>query len=164
DKDVYDGLKFLQNAVGAVPAPLDCFLTLRGIKTLALRMERHCQNALELARMLEDHPRVESVLYPGLDSHPQHELASRQMSGYGGMISFILAEDEPAARHMVTKTNLFPLAESMGGGESLIEQPYSMTHASTADSPIATHPSLIRLSVGIEHVDDLRADLMQALG
>lgn len=163
DEETYDQLKFLQNAVGAVPAPMDCFLTLRGIKTLALRMERHSANALQIARVLEDHPRVKSVLYPGLESHPQHELAKRQMSAFGGMISFIVDGIEADARAMSARTKLFALAESLGGVESLIEHPYSMTHASTVDSQIATSSALVRLSVGIEHVDDLIADVMQAL-
>jgi cystathionine beta-lyase/cystathionine gamma-synthase len=163
NEEIYAQLKFLQNAVGAVPAPMDCFLTLRGIKTLALRLERHCANALQIARALEDHPRVKQVLYPGLESHPQHELAKRQMRGFGGMISFIMAGSEDEARQMTSRTKIFALAESLGGVESLIEHPYSMTHASTADSDIATDPSLVRLSVGIEHVDDLLDDLRQAL-
>ncbi len=162
DESLYQELKFLQNAVGAVPGPMDCFLTLRGIKTLGLRIERHSQNALAIARMLEDHPRVERVLYPGLESHPQYELAKKQMRYPGGMISIILASDE-AARRMVSRTKLFALAESLGGVESLIEHPYSMTHASTADSDIAVPPGLVRLSIGIEHVDDLMADVRQAL-
>jgi len=163
DEQLYTDLKFLQNAVGAVPAPMDCFLTLRGIKTLAVRMERHCQNARILAEWLSEHPRVKQVLYPGLASHPQHELAKKQMRDFGGMISFILDDTPEAAQAMSAKTEIFALAESLGGVESLIEHPYSMTHASTADSPIATDPALIRLSVGIEHVDDLKADLEQAL-
>jgi cystathionine beta-lyase/cystathionine gamma-synthase len=162
DEAIYTELKFHQNAVGAVPGPMDCFLILRGIKTLTLRMERHCANALEIARFLEDHPAVEKVLYPGLESHPQHQLAKRQMKGFGGMISIILSSPE-AARRMVSRTKLFALAESLGGVESLIEHPYSMTHASTAASPIAVPPALVRLSVGIEHVDDLMRDLRQAL-
>jgi cystathionine beta-lyase/cystathionine gamma-synthase len=161
--DVYESLKFLQNAVGAVPAPMDCFLTLRGIKTLAIRIERHCHNALQIAQMLEDHPRVKAVYYPGLESHPQHELAKRQMKNYGGMISFILAGSPDEAKAMVSKTKIFALAESLGGVESLIEHPYSMTHASTAASPIATDPCLVRLSVGIEHISDLQADILQAM-
>jgi cystathionine beta-lyase/cystathionine gamma-synthase len=159
---LYNDLKFLQNAVGAVPGPMDCFLVIRGIKTLGIRMERHCQNALEIARFLEDHAAVRRVLYPGLESHPQHDLARQQMKGFGGMISIIL-DNEAAARRMVSRTRLFALAESLGGVESLIEHPYSMTHASTATSPIAVDPALVRLSVGIEHVDDLIADLRQAL-
>lgn len=163
-EDLYTGLKFLQNAIGAVPAPMDCFLTLRGIKTLAIRMERHSANALQLARMLEDHPKVSRVFYPGLESHPQHELAKKQMRMFGGMISFIHRDGPEAAREMSSRTQIFALAESLGGVESLIEHPYSMTHASTADSIIATDPALVRLSVGIEHVDDLIADVRQALG
>lgn len=162
DEQLYQELKFLQNAVGAVPAPLDCFLVLRGIKTLGIRMERHSENALEIARFLQDHPAVKQVLYPGLDDHPQHALAKRQMKAFGGMISMILESPE-AARKMVSKTKLFALAESLGGVESLIEHPYSMTHASTANSPIAVPPALVRMSVGIEHVGDLIDDLRAAL-
>jgi cystathionine beta-lyase/cystathionine gamma-synthase len=163
DEALYKELKFLQNAVGAVPGPLDCFLVLRGIKTLTVRMERHSYNALQIARFLEDHQAVKQVLYPGLESHPQRDLAQRQMKGFGGMVSLILESPE-AAKQMVSRTKLFALAESLGGVESLIEHPYSMTHASTATSPIAVPPALVRLSVGIEHVDDLIADLRQALG
>jgi cystathionine beta-lyase/cystathionine gamma-synthase len=163
DETLHQGLKFLQNAVGAVPGPMDCFLTLRGLKTLALRMERHSSSALEIARFLSDHPRVQNVLYPGLESHPQHELARQQMRMFGGMISFIMKDGETAAREMSSRTRIFALAESLGGVESLIEHPYSMTHASTADSQIATDPALVRLSVGIEHVEDLIEDLRQAL-
>jgi cystathionine beta-lyase/cystathionine gamma-synthase len=163
DEQVYADLKFLQNAVGAVPGPLDCFLVLRGIKTLGIRMERHSENAMQLARFLEDHPAVQRVLYPGLESHPQYELAQRQMKLPGGMMSIVL-ENEAAARQLVTRTKLFALAESLGGVESLIEHPYSMTHASTADSEIAVDPGLVRLSVGIEHIDDLLNDLRNALG
>ena len=163
DEATYQELKFLQNAVGAVPGPMDCFLVLRGIKTLGIRMERHSANALQIARFLEDHPAVKRVYYPGLESHPQHSLAKRQMRDFGGMVSIIL-ESEHAARQMVSRTKLFSLAESLGGVESLIEHPYSMTHASTANSPLAVDPALVRLSVGIEHVDDLMADLRQALG
>jgi cystathionine beta-lyase/cystathionine gamma-synthase len=162
DEALYKELKFLQNAVGAVPGPMDCFLVLRGIKTLTLRMERHCANALQIAQFLEDHEQVKQVLYPGLESHPQHALAQRQMKHFGGMISIILDSPE-AARRMVSRTKIFALAESLGGVESLIEHPYSMTHASTATSPIAVPNALVRLSVGIEHIDDLLADLQQAL-
>jgi cystathionine gamma-lyase len=162
DENLYNELKFLQNAVGSVPGPMDCFLVLRGIKTLGIRMERHSANALQVARFLEDHHAVQQVLYPGLESHPQHELAKRQMNGFGGMVSIIL-ENEEAAKHMVSRTKLFALAESLGGVESLIEHPYSMTHASTATSPLAVNPALVRLSVGIEHVDDLIDDLRRAL-
>jgi cystathionine beta-lyase/cystathionine gamma-synthase len=162
DEAVYNDLKFLQNAVGAVPGPQDCFLVLRGIKTLGLRMERHSANALQIARFLEDHPKVKKVLYPGLESHPQYQLAQQQMKLPGGMIS-IIVESEAVARQMLTRTKLFTLAESLGGVESLIEHPYSMTHASTASSEIAVDPELVRLSVGIEHLDDLLADLQSAL-
>ena len=162
DDGLYEQLKFLQNAVGGVPAPMDCFLVIRGIKTLGVRMDRHSSNALAIARFLEDHTAVREVLYPGLESHPQYELARRQMRQPGGMISIIMDSPEEA-RRMVTRTKLFALAESLGGVESLIEHPYSMTHASTATSPIAVPPALVRLSVGIEHVDDLIEDLRQAL-
>jgi len=163
DENLYQQLKFLQNAVGAVPGPMDCFLVMRGIKTLGIRMERHSANALQIARFLDDHAAVKKVYYPGLESHPQHELARGQMRDFGGMVSFVL-ESEAAARKMVSRTRLFSLAESLGGVESLIEHPYSMTHASTANSPLAVDPALVRLSVGIEHVDDLLDDLRQALG
>ena len=162
DDGLYEQLKFLQNAMGAVPGPMDCFLVMRGIKTLGIRMERHSLNALKVAQFLEDHTAVRKVMYPGLESHPQHELAQRQMKDSGGMIS-ILLESAEAARRMVSRTKLFALAESLGGVESLIEHPYSMTHASTAASPIAVPPELVRLSVGIEHIDDLIDDLRQAL-
>lgn len=162
DQALYDQLKFLQNAVGAVPGPMDCFLTLRGIKTLAVRMQRHSENALQVARMLEDHTSIKRVIYPGLESHPQHTLAKRQMAYFGGMVSLIL-NSEAQARQLASRTRLFSLAESLGGVESLIEHPYSMTHASTADSEIAVDPALVRLSVGIEHIDDLLNDLRQAL-
>jgi cystathionine beta-lyase/cystathionine gamma-synthase len=162
DEEMYKQLKFLQNAAGAVPGPMDCFLVMRGIKTLGIRMERHSSNALQIARMLEDHPAVKQVHYPGLESHPQHELAQRQMADFGGMVSIILDSPE-AAKRMVTRTKLFALAESLGGVESLIEHPYSMTHASTANSPFPVDPALVRLSVGIEHLDDLIADLRHAL-
>ncbi len=163
DQAAYERLKFLQNAIGAVPGPMDCFLTLRGIKTLALRMERHGANALQIARMLVDHPAVAEVIYPGLDSHPQYELARRQMRHGGGMISFILHGGEAAARLVARESRLFTLAESLGGVESLIELPAPMTHASVADSPLAVDPGLVRISVGIEHVEDLISDLKQVL-
>jgi len=163
DTAVYEQLKFLQNAIGAVPGPMDCFLTLRGIKTLALRMRAHSHNAAQIAQFLADHPAVTEVLYPGLDTHPQHELARRQMAGPGGMISFILHGGAAAARTVIRESKLFTLAESLGGVESLIELPASMTHASVADSPLAVDPGLVRISVGIEHVQDLIDDLAQAL-
>ncbi|MFQ5420679.1 MAG: trans-sulfuration enzyme family protein, partial [Anaerolineae bacterium] len=163
DTAVYEQLKFLQNAVGAVPGPMDCFLTLRGIKTLALRMAAHCRNATQVAQFLADHPAVAEVIYPGLENHPQHELARRQMAGPGGMISFILHGGEAAARQVAQRTKLFTLAESLGGVESLIEVPAPMTHASVADSPLAVDPGLVRISVGIENAQDLIDDLKQAL-
>jgi cystathionine beta-lyase/cystathionine gamma-synthase len=163
DEGLFKQLKFLQNAAGAVPGPLDCFLVLRGIKTLPLRMERHSANGLRVARFLEDHPAVTAVFYPGLDSHPQHTLAKRQMRDFGGMLSAILHGGTEAGKQFVSRTRLFSLAESLGGVESLIEHPYTMTHASTAASEIAVDPGLVRLSVGIEHIDDLLDDLRQAL-
>jgi cystathionine beta-lyase/cystathionine gamma-synthase len=163
DAAAHERLKFLQNAIGAVPGPMDCFLTLRGIKTLALRMEAHCSNALKVARFLYDHPAVSEVYYPGLESHPQFELAKRQMARPGGMISFLLHGGEAAARVVARETKLFTLAESLGGVESLIELPAPMTHASVADSPLAVDPALVRLSVGIENADDLIADLARVL-
>ncbi len=163
DTAVYSQLKFLQNAVGAVPAPLDCFLVLRGIKTLSLRMATHCRNANRVAQFLADHPAVAEVIFPGLESHRQHVLAQKQMRGPGGMISFIMRGGEAAARVVARQTKLFTLAESLGGIESLIELPAPMTHASVADSPLAIDPGLVRISVGIENVNDLIADLQQAL-
>ena len=163
DPAVYEELKFLQNAVGAVPGPMDCFLTLRGIKTLALRMTAHSRNASQVADFLVKHPAVKSVIYPGLEDHPQHALARRQMKAFGGMVCFLLHDGEDAARSIATRTKLFTLAESLGGVESLIELPAPMTHASVADSPLAIDPGLVRLSVGIENPDDLIADLQQAL-
>ena len=163
DDDLHARLKFLQNAVGAVPGPFDCFLVLRGIKTLPLRMERHSANAMQIANWLASHPRVADVLYPGLASHPGHAIAAKQMSAFGGMISFIPKGGSTEARRIAESTRLFALAESLGGVESLIEVPAAMTHTSVANSPLAVNPALIRLSVGIEHVDDLIADLAQAL-
>ncbi len=161
--EAYQQLKFLQNAGGAVPGPMDCWLILRGLKTLHLRMERHCANARQLATFLVDHPAVEHVYYPGLPSDPGYELASRQMCDFGGMISFIVKGGEAVARQVVTQTKIFALAESLGGVESLIEHPAAMTHASVADSDLAIDPGLIRLSVGVEHITDLKHDLAQAL-
>ncbi len=158
-------LAFLQNAAGVVPGPMDSWLALRGLKTLALRMERHSLSGLALATWLESHPRVERVVYPGLPSHPSHDLARRQMPrGHGGMVSFVVKGGEAEARRIVAATRLFTLAESLGGVESLIELPAAMTHLSVADSPLAVPPGLVRLSVGIEDLEDLRADLAQALG
>ena len=163
DNEAYQQLKFLQNAIGAVPGPLDCWLVLRGLKTLALRMERHCANARRIAAFLAEHAAVARVHYPGLPTDPSHALAVRQMRDFGGMISLVLKGSETAARQMVTSTRLFALAESLGGVESLIEHPASMTHASVANSALAVDPGLVRLSVGVEHVEDLLADLEQAL-
>lgn len=164
DAAVYERLKFLQNAVGAVPGPMDCWLVLRGIKTLSLRMERHCANARRIAAMLAEHPAVERVLYPGLPTHPGHEVARRQMRDFGGMISFIVKGGLETAKRVVSRTKLFALAESLGGVESLIELPALMTHASVAGSPLQVEAGLIRLSVGIEDSEDLLKDLRQALG
>lgn len=163
DEALFQQLKFLQNAAGAVPGPMDCFLVLRGLKTLGLRMERHSQNGLKVAQFLEDQAAIEKVIYPGLQSHPQHELARRQMRGPGGMISVLVRGGRDAARQLASRTRLFALAESLGGVESLIEHPYSMTHASTASSDLAVETNLVRLSVGIENSDDLINDLQQAL-
>lgn len=164
--DLYQELKFLQNAVGGVPAPMDCFLVLRGLKTLHVRMERHAQNALRVASFLENHARVERVIYPGLPSHPQHAIAKRQMSGFGGMIAFFLRGGLPEARKFLESVRIFTLAESLGGVESLIEHPAIMTHASIPAETrraLGIHDNLIRISVGIEDCDDLVADLENAL-
>jgi cystathionine beta-lyase/cystathionine gamma-synthase len=161
DPTVAERLRFLQKSLGAVPGPFDCWLVLRGIKTLALRMRQHCLNATEVAAVLERHPRVERVFYPGLPTHPGHAIAARQMADFGGMISFLAASEEDAVR-LVAETKVWQLAESLGGVESLIEQPAQMTHASTANAPFAVPPNLVRLSVGIESVGDLVADLEQA--
>lgn len=160
---VHKKLAFLQNAVGAVPAPIDCFLVLRGIKTLPVRMERHAANAAALADFLAGHPGIERVLYPFHPSHPQVEVARRQMRNGGGMISLVMKAGAEGARRLAESTNLFTLAESLGSVESLIEVPAAMTHASTAGSPLAVDPGLVRLSVGLEHVDDLMEDLETAL-
>jgi cystathionine gamma-synthase len=156
-------LAFNQNATGAVPGPFDAWLTLRGVKTLAARMDRHCANAARVAQALADHPAVAAVLYPGLPGHPGHEVAKSQMRDFGGMVSFRLAAGEEKAVEVCGRTALFTLGESLGGVESLIEHPARMTHASTAGSPLEVPPDLIRLSVGIEDPEDLLADLYQAL-
>jgi cystathionine beta-lyase/cystathionine gamma-synthase len=163
DGALHERLKFLQNAAGAVPGPMDCFLVLRGVKTLAVRMDRHGQNAQAVAEFLSDHPAVDEVIYPGLDTHPQHAVAKRQMRNGGGMISFTLKGGADAARELVTRTHLFALAESLGGVESLIEIPAGMTHGSTKGSPLEVGPELVRLSVGLENKQDLIDDLRQAL-
>jgi cystathionine gamma-synthase len=162
DPTVAERLKFLQKSLGAVPGPFDCWLVLRGLKTLAIRMERHCENARAVASFLAGHAAVERVLYPGLPDHPGHDVASREMRDFGGMISFFAGSAEEAAE-LVTRTNVWKLAESLGGVESLIEVPAAMTHASTADAPFAVPGDLIRLSVGLESAADLVADLEQAL-
>ncbi|MDQ2967543.1 MAG: cystathionine gamma-synthase [Actinomycetota bacterium] len=161
DPTIAERLTFLQKSLGAVPSPLDCWLVLRGIKTLAVRMRQHCQTAHGLSGFLERHPRVEQVLYPGLPGHPGHAIAAKQMHDFGGMISF-LAESEEEATAFVASTKIFKLAESLGGVESLIELPARMTHASTADAPFAAPRNLVRLSVGLESADDLLEDLEAA--
>ncbi len=161
DPTIAERLYFLQKSLGAVPGPFDSWLVLRGIKTLAVRMRQHCDNARAIAGWLEQQPGVEQVLYPGLPSHPGHEIAKRQMRDFGGMISFLVDTEETAVE-LVAKTKLFQLAESLGGVESMIEHPARMTHASTADAPFAAPRNLIRLSVGIESVDDLIADLSRS--
>jgi cystathionine gamma-synthase len=162
DPTIAERLYFLQKSLGAVPGPFDSWLVLRGLKTLALRMRKHCENATAVAVWLSRHPRVERVLYPGLPTHPGHEIAARQMRDFGGMVSFLASSPEEAAA-LVARTSLFRLAESLGGVESLIEVPARMTHAATADAPFAAPPSLVRLSVGIESAEDLVADLEDAL-
>ncbi|MDL1912377.1 cystathionine gamma-synthase [Chloroflexi bacterium CFX6] len=163
DKHLADKLHFLQNAVGAVPGPMDCFLVLRGIKTLPLRMDRHYENALAIVEFLEKHPKVEKLYYPLHASHPGQKIAKQQMKNGGGMISFIVKGGREAAIRTVESTRLFTLAESLGGVESLIEVPAAMTHLSVAGSQLDVDPSLVRLSVGIENRDDLIEDLKQAL-
>jgi cystathionine gamma-synthase len=163
DDEIGDELAFLQNAAGGVPGPLDCYLVLRGLKTLAVRMDRHCENAAAVAAALEDHPAVARVLYPGLPAHPGYEIAQRQMREFGGMVSFTLRGGEEAALRVASATRVFTLAESLGAVESLIEHPARMTHASVAGSPLAVDPGLIRLSVGLETLTDLIDDLRQAL-
>jgi len=152
-----------QNAMGSVPGPFDAFLVLRGIKTLAVRMDRHCENATRIVDMLSQHPAVSTVLYPGLSTHPGYEIAKAQMHDFGGMVSFRVVGGEIAARRVVEATKLFTLAESLGGVESLIELPAAMTHASVAGTPLQVPADLIRLSVGIENSSDLIADLRHAL-
>ncbi|AOS61606.1 cystathionine gamma-synthase [Actinoalloteichus hymeniacidonis] len=164
DEALDAGFGFLQNGAGAVPGPFDAFLTLRGIKTLAVRMDRHCDNAERIVNLLVSHPAVTSVAYPGLAEHPGHEVAVKQMRRAGGMVSFRLAGGVDAALAVCAKTKLFTLAESLGGVESLIEHPGKMTHASTAGSQLEVPDDLVRLSVGIEDADDLIADLTEALG
>jgi cystathionine gamma-synthase len=164
DAGLGERLAFHQNAMGAVAGAFDAWLTLRGVKTLAVRMDRHCANAARVAEMLTAHPAVSEVRYPGLSSHPGHELAAKQMRGFGGMVSFRVKGGGDEAAAVCARTRLFTLAESLGGVESLIEVPGRMTHASAAGSPLAVPEDLVRLSVGIENADDLIEDLRQALG
>ena len=166
DEAAFERLKFLQNAVGAVPGPLDCFLLLRGTKTLALRMEAHCANAMAVARFLDEHPEVERVRYPGLASDPAHHAATRQMSGFGGMVSVELNGGLKRNIRFTTKTRIFALAESLGGVESLVGHPATMTHASIPDAERRRRglpDALVRLSVGIEDEKDLLEDLSRAI-
>jgi len=163
DAELAERVAFTQNATGSVAGPFDAWLTLRGIKTLAARMDRHCRNAMRIAQMLAEHPAVAEVFYPGLPSHPGHKIAQEQMRAFGGMVSFRLLAGEQAAVRTCGQTRVFTLAESLGGVESLIEYPARMTHASVADSPLAVPRDLVRLSVGIEDCDDLIHDLRQAL-
>ncbi len=163
DPETADRIGFLQNAAGAVPGPFDCYLVLRGVKTLAVRMDRHCESAREIVAMLEAHPAVAHVLYPGLPGHPGHGVAARQMRDFGGMVAFLAAGGEAAALAIVGRTRLFTLAESLGAVESLIEHPGRMTHASAAGSPLEVDSALVRLSVGLETTADLVADLRAAL-
>ncbi len=163
DDGVADRLRFTQNAAGAVPGPFDCYLVLRGVKTLAVRMDRHCANARAVVDALARHPQVEQVLYPGLEEHPGHAVAAAQMRDFGGMVSFRVRGGAEAAKRVAAATRLFTLAESLGAVESLIEHPGEMTHASVAGSPLEVPDDLLRLSVGIESAADLVADLEQAL-
>jgi cystathionine gamma-synthase len=163
DDEIAEQLRFTQNAAGAIPSPFDCYLVLRGAKTLGVRMDRHCQNARAVVDLLASHPTVDTVLYPQLPDHPGHAAAAKQMRDYGGMVSFTVKGGEAAARRIAASTELFTLAESLGAVESLIEHPGAMTHASAAGSPLEVPDNLVRLSVGIEHSSDLVADLAQAL-
>lgn len=164
DAELDAAFAFLQNGAGAVPGPFDAYLTIRGLKTLVLRMQRHSENAAAVAEFLAGHPAVSAVLYPGLSDHPGHRVAARQMHGFGGMVSVRMRGGAQAARDLCARTEVFILAESLGGVESLIEHPSAMTHASTAGSQLEVPDDLVRLSVGIEDVADLLADLEQALG
>ena len=167
NKELAEQLAFLHNSVGSVAGPFDSFLALRGLKTLALRMQRHCENAMELASWLAKHPKVDHVVYPGLASHPEHAVARRQMHGFGGMVTIYLKGGEPEARRFLENCHLFTLAESLGGVESLVDHPGIMTHASVPPEvrkSLGISDSLVRLSVGVEDVNDLRTDLEHALG
>ena len=164
DADLRDRLAFIQNAAGGVPGPWDAWLVLRGAKTLAVRMDRHSDNAMAIAEWLSQHPKVERVNYPGLETHEGHQIARRQMRAFGGMLSFELKGGEAAAKRTVSRTRIFTLAESLGGVESLIEVPLAMTHGSVRGTKLAPPAGLVRLSVGIESVADLIADLADAIG
>jgi cystathionine gamma-synthase len=163
DEELDAAFGFLQNGAGAVPGPFDAYLTLRGLKTLVVRMQRHSENATRVAEFFAEHPAVSVVLYPGLPGHPGHDVAARQMSGFGGMVSVRLRGGRQAALDLCSRTEVFILAESLGGVESLIEHPGAMTHASTAGSLLEVPDDLVRLSVGIEDIADLICDLEQAL-
>jgi cystathionine gamma-synthase len=163
DEELDDAFAFLQNGAGAVPGPFDAYLTMRGLKTLSLRMQRHSENATRVAEFLAEHSAVETVLYPGLPNHPNHDVAARQMSGFGGMVSVRLRGGRDAAHQLCARTEIFILAESLGGVESLIEHPGAMTHASTEGSQLEVPADLVRLSVGIEDIGDLLGDLDQSL-
>jgi cystathionine gamma-synthase len=164
DDELGERLAFHQNAMGAVAGPFDSWLVLRGAKTLGVRMDRHCANAARVVDLLTGHPQVAQVYYPGLPDHPGHDIAARQMRGFGGMVSFRMVGGEPAALGVCARLRIFTLAESLGGVESLVEHPGRMTHGSVAGTPLEVPPDLVRLSVGIETADDLLADLTQALG
>jgi cystathionine gamma-synthase len=164
DEELDQAFAFLQNGAGAVPGPFDAYLTMRGLKTLVLRMQRHSENATAVAEFLDAHSSVSTVLYPGLPSHPGHDVAARQMRGFGGMVSVRMRDGRQAAEDLCARTGVFILAESLGGVESLIEHPSAMTHASTAGSQLEVPDDLVRLSVGIEDIADLLGDLEQALG
>jgi len=166
DEKIKDRLKFLQNGIGAVPAPFDCYMALRGVKTLHLRMREHESNAFRVARFLESHPKVERVIYPGLESHPQHEVANKQMKGFGGMVTFFIHGGIEESRAFLENLHVFHLAESLGATESLVDHPAIMTHASVPLEErikLGISDSLCRLSVGIEDIEDLLYDLSQAL-
>ena len=163
NEKLVEHLSFTQNAVGAVPSPFDCYLVLRGIKTLAVRMDRHCENAKTVVSMLSEHPKVKQVFYPGIESNKGHEIAVSQMSNFGGMVSFTVSGGLAMAEKVAASTKVFTLAESLGAVESLIEHPGVMTHASVAGSALEVPEDLIRISVGIESIEDLVGDLEQAL-
>jgi cystathionine gamma-synthase len=164
DPALGEQLAYHQNAIGAIAGPFDAWLVLRGIKTLGVRMDRHCSNAAAVVGLLQSHPSVSKIYYPGLPEHPGHEIAAKQMRGFGGMVSFAVTGGEAQALAVCDRAQLFTLGESLGGVESLIEHPHRMTHASVSDSPLSVRDDLVRLSVGIEDIADLLADLVIALG